>query len=75
MVVYDNILVFGEKRIEVIVAQGMWVTAMGSEDHEVRYVDNAHSQSRSHLAKERRSRDNFERHFHADTNKDAGYLK
>jgi hypothetical protein len=75
VVVDDDILVPGENRIEITVAQGMRVTAMGSEDHEVCHVDDAHSQARSYLAKQRSCCYNFECYFHTDTNEDTGYLK
>jgi hypothetical protein len=75
MVVNDDIFVLGEKRIKIICAQGMRVTAMGSENHEVGDVDDAHSQSGSYLAKECSRRYNFECHFDTDTNEDAGCLK
>lgn len=75
MVVDNDILVLGEKCVEIIGAQSMRVAAMGPENHEVGNVDDAHSQSGNHLAKECSSRYNFECHFDTDTNEDAGYLK
>lgn len=75
MVVDDDISVLGEKRIKIISAQGMRVAAMGSKNHEVGDVDDAHSQSRSYLAKECSSCYNFECHLDTNTNEDAGRLK
>jgi hypothetical protein len=75
MIVDDDILVLGEKRVKIIGTQRMRVAAMGTENHEVSDVDDAHPQSRSHLAKECSGRYNFECHFDTDANEDADYLE